>query len=147
MPDRKYCIFCNSMHDAGEPGGSSLHSAYICPDCAAEMAKGITFVGVSDSPKLDGQPALCIITYSDNTQRPVYCTGEWLVLTPEAVRRLFDPSLAERAIEDKFALVTPQTLEGLKDVYKNTMMPEPLTDEEMNAHDELKASESEETDG
>lgn len=120
------CAFCCTEHDENEPGSASVYSYYVCPRCAAAMKEGITIIVAEPEPTETDQLPICVLTDKNSKDMPLYPTGEWSVFTPDAMRALFAPEYAEKAIENRVALASGEIMSGVKKIYKNTMMPAPI---------------------
>lgn len=72
-----------------------------CDECKANMAKGITLVGVVEHPLPDGRPAI---------RKGAYPTGRWAVVSPDGVRSFIQEPLATAVINEGRAVIDDDML-------------------------------------
>ena len=94
-PTIPLCFWCGKPKDEialvgrlrnGERGGdyeapkNMVIDYEPCPNCQMGMAKGITLIEATDHPLSEHQAAM---------QENAYPTGRWIVIKPEAAKRVF----------------------------------------------------------
>lgn len=60
-----------------------------CEKCQSMMNQGVTLIEVSETQPLDGRPPV-----KAQGGREVYPLGSWLVMRPDAVKRLFNADMS-----------------------------------------------------
>lgn len=110
-PTVPICFWCNKErneiaalgklpNDAKAPD-SCLLDYCPCDQCEAIMHRGIVLIGTTAQPFADDRPPIC-----DN----VYPTGNWVVVKPDAIYRIFDLHTATDIINKGWSIIEDDLL-------------------------------------
>lgn len=110
-PTVPICFWCNKEkneiavlgklpNDTKAPD-SCLLDYWPCDQCETIMHRGIVLIGTTAQPFADGRPPIC-----DN----VYPTGNWIVVKPDAIYRIFDPHTATDIINKGWSIIEDDLL-------------------------------------
>lgn len=97
-PSMCQCFFCGEtkaialmgrLKDDAEAPRQCVMDYEPCETCQTHMSHGVTLIEVSETQPLDGRPPM--IARGD---KKVYPLGSWIVMTPDAVKRLFNAEMS-----------------------------------------------------
>lgn len=101
------CFFC------GEPDGSLINNptAYYrpCVSCAALKNMGVSLIGFTRERHRDGRPPI-----AESKTDSLYPTGQWIVLTKEALPMVFPKQAMENMGGKNYMLLGDPALTELK---------------------------------
>lgn len=86
-------VLAGRLRDDREAPRRAVYSYDPCPTCAAQWEQGILLVECSEYPQVDSQP-----TINGRQHPPLYPTGSILVITEDAVSKVFDGEMAAQLI-------------------------------------------------
>lgn len=84
-----------------------------CDECKQAMSRGIAMIGVTTTPNNPGQPPI-----QKNSEATLYPTGSMVVVTPDAIRRIFaGHPMVEKIIESGRTYADEAVVKHILDEY------------------------------
>ncbi len=119
----KICFFCGNTFESDTY--ETIVNYHVCPECKAEMDKGITLLSVQNTKSFKDQIPICKYETNDGLKE-MYPTGEWAVFPENAIHEFFGDSseTTSKLITDRKGFIAPEIFNQIKEIYKDLKVPE-----------------------